>query len=368
MSIFNKAKSDQRKAAKALVRAARERGMTVEELAASLTPQQLLELSGRAVSGPPPVDMARFGLPPHDAITMDAVITDEVVADALTAAQRGEWAPAAELVAATWQDWDRRYFVVRKLADLAATDDAWLDAWHHARPDDPDVAVVHADSLVRLAWNVRGSQAGERTTAEQFAGFHDVLVRAYAAAVTACELRPDDPTPRVSQLTAARGLGMPNDEFEVLWRELTRLAPLHRSGHTSALQYWCEKWHGSHEQMFAFADAAFAASPRLAALSIDAAFEYWVRSDDDSVWQSERVRRAVDTALTELAAGEDRPSRRDDLGLAAYGAVRCGRGAEAVPLFAELDTSADAQPWTLMGDPITTFNAYRILACRAAGA
>lgn len=125
--------------------------MTVDELAASLSPQELLALSGRPLAAPPPIDVTRFGLPPHDSITFAPVITDAQVQEAVTAVEQGEWQPAAELMTSTWQDWDRRAYAVRKLANPAALDDRWLEAWRGERPDDPDVAVVHAQSLVRLA-------------------------------------------------------------------------------------------------------------------------------------------------------------------------------------------------------------------------
>ncbi|MFH8387091.1 hypothetical protein ACH4E7_40305 [Kitasatospora sp. NPDC018058] len=42
---------------------------------------------------------------------------------------------------------------------------------------------------------------------------------------------------------------------------MTARDPHHLRAHEGALQYWCAKWHGSHELMHTFVDAALADAP-----------------------------------------------------------------------------------------------------------
>lgn len=331
-----------------LMREAKRRGIEIDELPPEVVAAHLL----------PKTRPERYGLVPDTEVTSESPIEDPALAAVKADVLCGNWENAADLVASTFGDWDRRQRVVWSLADLAADDDTWLNAWQTARPGDPHWSVVHAMSLVSLAWDIRGSGRASETTPEQFAGFHRVLAEARDAARAATAVLPDDPTPWNTLLTLARGLRFDHDEFLLLWSELTSRDPLHYNGHLQALQYWCRKWHGSNELALSFALEAAAKSPKFAGLPLQAAQE--AEDTDPSVWQAPEVLAALDVLLARLAdEGADTVAVRDDRGYAIHALLKLRRFDEAVGQFRALGPHADAAPWSYFEMPVITFLSRR---------
>jgi hypothetical protein len=313
----------------------------------------------------PRANPVKWGLVPNAAVSGEPVREPALVA-ALDAVRAGRWEPAAELVAETSGDWNRRYAVVRALGDEAANDDEWLTEWRAERPGDGDAAAVHAEALVMMAWQIRGNARADSTTRAQFDGFHRVIAQAETAGRRATELLPADPTPWVTLIIVARALGYDHDEFGSLWDELVKRAPQHRAGHVQALQYWCEKWSGSHQLMMEFAVRAAAGSPELAFLPLDAATEW--QHDNPAVWTSPEVRGALDVLLARLA-GEGAATKvlRDDRGHAAYALIESGRHTEAVEQFRLIGSNAFVTPWNNADKPLLSFLLARADTCKKAG-
>ncbi|WP_030855437.1 hypothetical protein [Streptomyces sp. NRRL F-4474] len=74
----------------------------------------------------------------------------------------------------------------------------------------------------------------------------------------------------------AQGLGYAHEQYGELWAQITRRDPKVLTAHTSALQYWCAKWRGSHELALAFArESAASGKPGelLSLLPLTAYFE-----------------------------------------------------------------------------------------------
>jgi hypothetical protein len=118
--------------------------------------------------------------------------------------------------------------------------------------------------------------------------------------------------------------------------------------------------------MFAFAERAAAASPTLAFLVIQAA--YHAEDDNGKIRKDARVHRALDVVLRWLGtpAGGGSVYASNDRRWAGYGLVSAGRGAEAVPLFAQLGIDASGRPWENFGDnAIDVFDSFRRRACAA---
>ncbi|SDG31785.1 hypothetical protein SAMN05216553_10795 [Lentzea fradiae] len=336
-----------------LLREAKRLGVEIDELPPDVVATHVL----------PRTHPERYGLTPDAEVTTTPPIEDLALAAVLDDVRAGNWENAADLVTSTAGDWDRRQRVVSALADLAAKEDAWTYSWLAARPGDPHWVVVHAMSLVSLAWDIRGSAPSSQTTRAQFDGFHRVLADAREAAEVAVSLLPDDPTPWVMQLMVARGLQVPHDEFGVLWEELVARDPLHHNGHLQALQYWCRKWQGSDELALEFGLAAAAKSPRFAALPLHAAFE----SGSPEMWRRAAVVRAVDVLVARLEdEGADTGVLRGDRGYAAFGLVQLGRYEEAVGQFRALGAFADGGPWEMFEEPRIAFLTLRGMAVRAA--
>ncbi|MFJ9781699.1 DUF4034 domain-containing protein [Amycolatopsis sp. NPDC101161] len=361
LSLFN---SKRRKAAVALVKAARARGMSVEDYAKTLSPAELAQYvpqDGKPKTEMP--DVALWGLPPDKDVTAAKFFADARLAEAVAAYRAGDWQPGAALLADLGTDWDRRAFAVQQLGDAAADDDAPVKAWRVTGTADAEA--VHAQGLVALAWQIRTSFAAERVSEDQWAGFFRVLEQAEEAVRAAAAAAPADPTPWYTMLTIARGRQYGNDAFREVWAELVARDPVHRQGHEQALQYWCAKWFGSHEQMFAFADEAVAKAPKLAGLGLVAAHE--AEAKEVEAWKSDRTAKALDVVLPWLAGdGRDHPANLRDRAYAAKALVVAGRCDEAVEQFKVLGAHADALVWAYGGKPVFEFVKTRYLACHGA--
>ncbi|HVQ94593.1 MAG TPA: hypothetical protein VMU51_26390 [Mycobacteriales bacterium] len=358
--------SRRRKAVMGLRAEARKRGLTVDELRDSMPAEEFADLVEGLLPRPAGPDPTAWGLPPRSALVATPSSGVPAIEAAVAAAGGGDWQPAADLLARSYGEWDLRALAVIALGRLGADDDRWLAAWRAAAPDDGHLAVVEAEALTVLAWQLRGAARANQTSAAQFTDFRRMLPQAEAAARRAVRLVPDDPTPWLTLVAIATGLGYDHAAFAEIWAELTDRAPLHRLGHESALQYWCKKWRGSHEEMFGFAERAAALAPSLAVLVVQAAWEQALYDDDPAVWRTPGVQDGVDRLLDWLAAGGAQSlHRRSDLGWAAAALVRVDRPAEALPLFRELGTYAGSGPWRYSATPARMFDSYRLSACRA---
>ncbi|MFC5718999.1 hypothetical protein ACFP1Z_02230 [Streptomyces gamaensis] len=291
-------------------------------------------------------------------------------ADAVTAAlARGDWQPAAQALAAAGTDWERRSYLVGVVARRAAEDDSWLRAWQAARPDDPDAAVVDADAKVTLAWEIRGSGWAKNLTGEQIEGFFRVLREAREDFARAASLaHPQDPTPYLLQIPLYMGLNAPHEAMRELWAEVASRAPYHYEAHWYALQYWCEKWHGSEELARDFAAKEAAAAPAGSLLTMFPLLSWFEHHHDkapDEAYGWLEVRQLVDAALADVAAARpDHPRTAEVRHLLAYFLTEAGRYEEAVEQFQRVDGYVEAAPWRYSGKPAQMFCQYRDKALR----
>ncbi|WP_060878400.1 hypothetical protein [Streptomyces scabiei] len=271
---------------------------------------------------------------------------------ALAAVRGGDWKAAAKLMHDAGRDWERRSFTAYLLGEIAAKEDDWLLAWEADRPDDPDAAVVRARSTVVLAWDLRGGKKAEYTTGEQFGGFHRMLERSREEIGRAAALAPDDPTPYVTEIWVALGLGYPHSEMDRLWAEITARAPHHYEAHFSALQYWCAKWRGSERLAAEFAERAAARAPLgslLTAFPLIAHFEHDT-SDDNDVDRTPRMIGRVDAGLADAAATDPAHPRLPELRhLLAYYLALQDRDDAALEQFRLVDGYVNALPWRYRG-------------------
>ncbi|MFY1655788.1 DUF4034 domain-containing protein [Micromonospora sp. WMMD1274] len=308
---------------------------------------------------------------------------DAVLREACTQARYGsDIGPARKALAATRDDYDRRARYVRVLAESTArglgsrvdrttgrvdTTDAWTDRWASRAPADPDAQLVRARSLIARAWEVRGGDWASNVRREQWAEFHRLLDMARQVNDVAMRLAPDDPTPWAHRLTLMIDESAPLEDVEETWRELTKRDPRHHQGHVLRLTYHCRKWSGSHEAMFGFARSVAATAPTgspLLVLPVRAAAEWALWEQDrephggtgDEVgerWRQDPVMQSdLDNALNRWF---HQPAARhadwlDDANFLAYGLVRTGRDAEAVPVFASIGRYMTDVPWAWWGD------------------
>ncbi|MEV4440589.1 hypothetical protein AB0K09_16500 [Streptomyces sp. NPDC049577] len=305
------------------------------------------------------------GLPPDEAVVVDAPAPE--LRPVLAAAASGDFRPVRELLAASRRDmqWELRDRHVAALAEFALHNPGWLDAWLDAAPDDPDAVLVKADLLVDQAWEIRGSARAEEVSREQFQGFFTLLEDAAPVIGAAAGLNPNDPVPWRIALTHARGSQAPREVFDEYWAEAVARSPHHFGCHATALQYLCEKWYGSHEEMFGFAErAAGQALPgsKLHALPMMAVLEYRVVADagEDGVIAQARIDAAIERAR-ELAAHY--PPGDQEIAwvrnhLALLLAVQ-ERFTEALDQLRDIGVHATEYPWGYLGDARREFLEFR---------
>ena len=109
-------------------------------------------------------------------------------------------------------------------------------------------------------------QQGWRALADGTKDFRLIMEEAREVCGQAAALAPADPVPHIIELAVARGLGCSREEFEQLWLKVLDRAPHHMGAHLAALHYWCEKWHGSREQAYAFASGGQECQASVAAI------------------------------------------------------------------------------------------------------
>ncbi|MFF2775675.1 hypothetical protein ACFVU3_12270 [Streptomyces sp. NPDC058052] len=327
---------------------------------------------------------ARLGLLPADRLDTEEMTPPQPERTALVEAVRGgDWQAGAAYVEAAGRDWYERRRRISRLADAAVQDDAWLLAWRAERPEDPAAAAVHANALVYLAWEIRGSKQAKHTTDEQFASFHRVLAEAREAFARAQELAGDDPSPFIGELPLAMGLGYPHEAFEAIWAEIEKRDPLNYLAYSSGLQYWCAKWRGSHEEALAFARrGADRGRPGqlLSVFPLEAYFEQESYDSDlnpQTFYNRPEVVAAADAALADLAEAVKvldaaDPRIAETRHMLAWILYWQDRYEEALAQFREIDGHIGCAPWTYSGDPkgrytkVRDYTAAEVLKARGA--
>ncbi|GAB1337495.1 hypothetical protein ACE1SV_40850 [Streptomyces sp. E-15] len=321
---------------------------------------------------PDAADPADYGFLRQEELDVRLPGPDEDLLKVLELVQRTrDYRAAAQLLAGTEAEGELRWQRVQSLAGAAALElrqrpggvhetpgGQWLRVWRAEQPKDAGGAAVHAEFLVQQAWRTATPGTNE---------FRIIMEEARNTCAEAALLAPGDPVPYVVELSIARGLAYPPAEFEQLWRKILDRAPHHMGAHLAALHHWCEKWHGSREQAYAFAEAAAARAPRgslLAALPLFAVFEHLPEVNlVASFYRSEVVTKAIHGALHAVhEADPDDPTLPHVRHLLIFFLVRAERWAEAMDQLVHVDGHVGALPWTLSQDPAAEFALHRALA------
>ncbi|MFG2511727.1 hypothetical protein [Streptomyces sp. NPDC048584] len=321
---------------------------------------------------PDAADPANYGFAREEELDIRMPGPDQDLLDVLDLVQRTQdYRAAQQLLAGTDAESERRWQRVQAFAGAASLElqqrpggvgeapgGQWLRVWRTELPKDAGGAAVHAEFLVQQAW---------RTAAPGSDDFRIIMEEAKAACGEAALLAPGDPVPYIVELSVARGLGYSQQEFEQLWLRILDRAPAHMGAHLAALHYWCEKWHGSRQQAYAFAEAAAARAPQgslLAAMPLFAVFEHLPEVNLVSgFYRSETVTKAVHGALHAVhSARPDDPMAAHVRHLLVFFLVRGERWAEAMDQLIHIDGHVGALPWTLSPDPAAEFAVFRALA------
>ncbi|MFJ5894079.1 hypothetical protein ACIQFZ_01155 [Streptomyces sp. NPDC093064] len=321
---------------------------------------------------PDAADPANYGFVRQEELDVRMPGPDQDLLDVLELVQRTQdYRAASQLLAGTEKEGELRWQRIQAFAGAASLElqqrpggvseapgGQWLRVWRAEAPKDPGGAAVHAEFLVQQAW---------RTATPGTDEFRIIMEEAREACGQAALLAPGDPVPYIVELSVARGLAYSQPEFEKLWLKILDRAPAHTGAHLTALHYWCEKWHGSRELAYSFAEAAAARAPRgslLAAMPLFAVFEHLPEVNlVRGFYQSEVVTKAIHGALFAVhAARPDDPMLAHVRHLLLFFLVRSERWAEAMSQLIHVDGHVGAVPWTLSEDPAAEFAVYRALA------
>ncbi len=287
----------------------------------------------------------------------DGALGDVDLIGARSATERGDWRPAAALLAASVDD-DMRYARITALAIQGLRRSRWLDAWLTARPTDPNALAVKSMLAVRRAWELRGPDWEPRNAH----AFLAALREAEEVTREAIDNDPTDPSPRAVLVEMARGQQVDADELESRTRALFLLDPHHQGGHEAELHYRSAKWFGSDDEMLAAARASSATAPAgsaLCLLIVTAHIEHYLSLVERSPAQAERyvrsaaVRSEVARAVDRWQGGPEGPSpinqARSHNTLAFYYWLARDR-AGARPHLAHTLAALDLWPWSLVGE------------------
>ncbi|WP_415948007.1 hypothetical protein [Streptomyces sp. KLOTTS4A1] len=349
--------------------------MALLMLGAALTPFLRHRRGGVRLStpgAPDAADPASYGFIRQEELDIRMPGPDQDLLDVLDLVQSTQnWKAAAQLLAGTPSEGERRWQRVQAFAGAAALELAqrpggvsdapggqWLRVWRAEAPKDAGGAAVHAEFLVQQAF---------RTAAPGTDEHRIILEEARKACAEAALLAPGDPVPYITELAVARALGYPRADFEQLWLKILDRAPQHMGAHLAALPYWSEKWHGSREQSYEFAEAAAARAPQgslLPALPLFAVDDHLPEVIAvTTFWQSEVVRHAIEGAQFAVrSAHPEDPVTAHVRHLLLGFLVRAERWGEAMQELVAVDGHVGARPWTDSADPAAAYAVYRALA------
>ncbi|QKW08828.1 hypothetical protein HUT18_23065 [Streptomyces sp. NA04227] len=325
-----------------------------------------------APGAPDAADPAAYGFLRQEELDVRLPGPDEDLEQVLAHLQHSQdWRVASQLLQATEAESEARWQRVQAFAGMASLELAqrpggvsenpggqWLRVWRTEAPKDAGGAAVYAEFLVQQAWRTATAGTDE---------FRIILEEARGACAEAALLAPGDPVPYIVELSIARGLAYPREEFEQLWLKILDRNATHMGAHLAALHYWCEKWHGTRDLAHHFTDAAAARAPQgslLSALPLFAVFEHL--PDVNLVrgfYQSEVVTKAVEGAQYAVHhARHDDPTTPHVRHLLLFFLVRGERWGEAMDQILHIDGHVGALPWTLSPDPAADYAVYRALA------
>jgi hypothetical protein len=227
--------------------------------------------------------------------------------------------------------------------------------------------LARGEFYIHYAWDARGNGLAATVTREGWRLFGERLREAEAALTRSWELDRSDPLAASRMITVAMGLGHERADMEVWFRRAMAADPDCREACTAKFTYLEPKWHGSQEELLAFARECArtknweAALPFILAGTHRALAGYQPNPaayyrGDPSVWQDFQ-------AVYEGYLEKYPDSRYDRTWYARY-AYTCGRYREAHRQFEQLGD----RYWPRAFGSDQEYRQVRDICARAAGA
>lgn len=251
-------------------------------------------------------------------------------------------------------NWDRRAHRMGVLADFLSGSHL-ASSWARREPHNPSALVLDAWTQV--------ARGRSQEHLEDSAGIVDSCLRA-------AELAPQDPTPWVVLLGAARLERWQQSQVFGAWNEVLARDRWNREAYLTMLGYLTPEEGGSRIQVLEFVDALRARMPAnmpCAATELSAqVFQYHSvlgRGGFEALtarnhWSQVMAAQALDRVVhTWVQPGFLRHAKTlADLNLLAYALMAAERRHEARPVFEAIGGVVTAWPWQAGGDPVTEFD------------
>jgi hypothetical protein len=175
------------------------------------------------------------------------------------ALERRDWPTARDFLSSI-TDRDDHAFYLSICGDVAGVQD-WIPRWVAAEPRSTLPRLVQGVHAVYWAWEARGAAYADQTPQSRLQLFFHRVVFADNCLDEVAQRDPHDTTARAFLLNSGIGRQVDINEQGRRFTEVVRRHPHHKWAHGAMQQYLCAKWHGSHEQMFAFARQAARNAP-----------------------------------------------------------------------------------------------------------
>ncbi|MDF3299025.1 hypothetical protein [Streptomyces tropicalis] len=283
----------------------------------------------------------------------------------------GRWQGLRDLLRETGAHWAQRGHRIRLLAQACA-DRSTVESWLAAEPGGGDALVLRAATETARAFQV-AIAAGRGVPVPQ-----DRVDAAVLACLRAAEACPDDPTPWISLISAARlyPSGVRRRDLGRWWDEVHRRDPYSVEGHLQVLHYYSARWHGTHGLMYDFAREAAGVAPPGCALPVLVQYarveEFrYVRDaakgqgggGSGAHWDHDAavsdVRRTWERWIGGRPDTVVAPVEVRDLNHLVHAACLAGLTDVAAALMRMLGRRATRTPWSYTGDPVRQWVRWR---------
>lgn len=125
-----------------------------------------------------------------------------------------------------------------------------IELWAEFFPDNYWAQLFCGNRLIHSAWDARGSGDSSTVSTGMAEKFWEQLYLAKETLQRACDIRPDSTEAYSALIIVEMGLGYDNAELWQHFIQLCKQEPKHYIGHCNMLHALCEKWGGSHNEMF----------------------------------------------------------------------------------------------------------------------
>ena len=157
------------------------------------------------------------------------------------------------------------YSAINDVADAEDEEDQYWESieakasrWINAYPGSPTPHIAYAMILIGHAWMFRGDGWSDDVKPENWKPFQEYLARAARHLWEHKDVADVDPRWYETMLVIARAENWDRERFDKLVNEATERHPYFYQIYFAAIDYLMPKWHGSKEQVEAFANFATA--------------------------------------------------------------------------------------------------------------